>query len=196
MEAPTDKKGVERLLGTVNYVGKFITNLGTITKPIRSLLKKEIEFQWSFEQQKAFQDIKDTLTKDEGPVLKFFDVSKPVTISCDASPTGLGLIAKEMIANKSLPLAPPRLQRLLLRIRKYNYTIVYKSAKELMVLPYRNIRDELSVIDGIILKGDRIFVPLAMRKEMLKRIHHGHMGIEKSKRRARDALYWPLMSNR
>ena len=50
------------------------------------------------------------------------------------------------------------------------------------------------MIDGIILKGDRIVVPLAMRKEMLQRIHHGHMGIEKSKRRARDALYWPLMS--
>jgi transposase InsO family protein len=64
----------------------------------------------------------------------------------------------------------------------------------LSVLPYWNIRDELSVIDGIILKGDRIVVPLAMRKEMLQRIHHGHMGIEKSKRRARDALYWPLMS--
>ena len=68
MEATTDKKGVERLLGTVNYLGKFIPNLATITKPIRSLLKKEIEFQWSFEQQKAFQDIKDTVTKDEGPV--------------------------------------------------------------------------------------------------------------------------------
>jgi hypothetical protein len=63
MEATTDKKGVERLLGTVNYLGKFIPNLATITKPIRSLLKKQIEFQWSFEQQKAFQDIKDTLPK-------------------------------------------------------------------------------------------------------------------------------------
>jgi lipid A disaccharide synthetase len=92
MQATTDKKGVERLLGTVNYLGKFIPNLATITKPIRSLLKKQIEFQWSFEQQKAFQDIKDTLTKDEGPVLKFFDVSKPATIGCEASPTGLGAV--------------------------------------------------------------------------------------------------------
>ena len=31
MPAPTDKKGVERLLGTVNYLGKFIPNL----EPIR-----------------------------------------------------------------------------------------------------------------------------------------------------------------
>ena len=34
-----------------------------------------------------------------------------------------------------------------------------------------------------------------MRKEMLQRIHQGHMGIEKSKRRARDVLYWPGMNS-
>jgi len=33
MPAPSDKKGVERLLGTVNYLGKFIPNLATVTKP-------------------------------------------------------------------------------------------------------------------------------------------------------------------
>ena len=90
MPAPTDKKGVERLLGTVNYLGKFIPNLATITEPIRVLLRKDIEFQWAREQEKALHEIKSILTKDEGPVLKFFDVQKPVMISCDASPTGLG----------------------------------------------------------------------------------------------------------
>ena len=39
-----------------------------------------------------------------------------------------------MIAKKSLALAPPRLQRLLLRLQKYNYTIYYKSAEEMAVL--------------------------------------------------------------
>ena len=34
-----------------------------------------------------------------------------------------------------------------------------------------------------------------MRKELLQRIHQGHMGIEKSKRRARDVLYWPGMNS-
>ena len=38
MPAPTDEKGVERLLGTVNYQGKFIPNLATVTEPIRLLL--------------------------------------------------------------------------------------------------------------------------------------------------------------
>ena len=54
------------------------------------LLRKDVEFQLSHEQDKAFQEIKIILTKNGGPVLRFFDVQKPVTISCDASPTGLG----------------------------------------------------------------------------------------------------------
>ena len=72
MPAPSDKKGVERLLGTVNYLGKFIPNLATVTEPIRILLRKDTEFEWSYEQDQAFQEIKAILTKDGGPVLRFF----------------------------------------------------------------------------------------------------------------------------
>ena len=79
MPAPTDNKGVERLLGTVNYPGKFIPNLATVTEPIRVLLRKDIEFQWSHEQEKELHEIKSILTKDGGPILKFFDVQKLVT---------------------------------------------------------------------------------------------------------------------
>ena len=52
-----------------------------------------------------------------------------------------------------------------------------------------DVRDELSEVKGIILKGERILVPSFIRKEMLERIHQGHMGIGKSKRQARDLLY-------
>ena len=72
MPAPSDKKGVERHLGTVNYLGKFISNLATVTEPIRILLRKDTEFEWSYEQDQAFQEIKAILTKDGGPVLSFF----------------------------------------------------------------------------------------------------------------------------
>ena len=90
MPAPTDKKGVERLLGTVNYLGKFIPNLASLNEPIRVLLRKDIEFQCSHEQGKDLQEIKTVLTENRGPVLRFFNVQKPVTIRCDALPTGLG----------------------------------------------------------------------------------------------------------
>ena len=292
MPAPTDKEGVERLLGTVNYLGKFIPNLATATTPIRVLLRKDIEFQSSHKQDEAFQENKNILTKDEGPVLRFFYVQKPITISCDASPTGLGgvllqekcpvayasrtlteaesryaQIERELLAvqfslerfnqytygkkvtiesdykpleaivNKPLAAAPPpRLQRILLRMQKYDYTLGYKSRKELVLpdmlsraplsktsddniedeialhiklissnlpfskskleevrdetsndesmrqlketitsgwpetraeapastLPYWDVRDQLSEIDGIILKGERVLVPPSM----------------------------------
>ena len=61
-------------------------------------------------------------------------------------------------------------------------------------MPYFNIRDEISVVNGLALKGERIIVPLSMRKEMKQIIHSGHQGIEKCKARAREALYWPGMS--
>ena len=64
--APTDKKGVERLLGAVNYLGKFIPNLASVAEPIRVLLRKNIEFQWSHEQDKAFQEIKSVFTENGG----------------------------------------------------------------------------------------------------------------------------------
>ncbi|XP_046569886.1 uncharacterized protein K02A2.6-like [Haliotis rubra] len=55
-------------------------------------------------------------------------------------------------------------------------------------------RDELTVIDGIVYKGDKIVIPISMRKEMLERIHTGHMGIVKCKERARDDIFWPRMT--
>ena len=39
MPAPTDKKAVERLLGTINYLAKFIPDMSTKTTQIRELLK-------------------------------------------------------------------------------------------------------------------------------------------------------------
>lgn len=60
---------------------------------------------------------------------------------------------------------------------------------------YYHLQSELSVVEGLLLKGDRIVVPTSMRREMLQRIHEGHLGAEKSKRRAREALYWPNMNS-
>lgn len=59
---------------------------------------------------------------------------------------------------------------------------------------YWSIRDELSVMDGVIYKGMRIAVPPSMRSSMLAQIHGTHIGIVKCKQRAREALYWPCMN--
>lgn len=46
----------------------------------------------------------------------------------------------------------------------------------------------MSFVNGIILKGLNIVVPKYLRKEMLKKVHVGHLGIEICQRRAREVL--------
>ena len=56
-----------------------------------------------------------------------------------------------------------------------------KSRTPASIQVYWNVRDEFSEVEGVIFKNDRILVSSSMKKEMLQRIHQGHMGIEKSK---------------
>lgn len=56
---------------------------------------------------------------------------------------------------------------------------------------YFNFRHELTLHDGIILKGERILIPKDMRKEMMEMIHSSHIGREGCLRRARESIFWP-----
>ena len=46
-------------------------------------------------------------------------------------------------------------------------------------------------MDGIIFKGGRIVIPSSLKKDMLKIIQSSHLGVVKSKQRAKDILFWP-----
>lgn len=63
MPPPEDKKGVERLLGTINYLAKFIPYMSRVTQPIRTLLRKDITFHWERPQEDVFKDIKKILSE-------------------------------------------------------------------------------------------------------------------------------------
>ena len=56
------------------------------------------------------------------------------------------------------------------------------------------VRGELSVWEGILVKGDRLLIPSSMRKEVLQRLHEGHNGINKCRERAADTVWWPHIS--
>lgn len=51
---------------------------------------------------------------------------------------------------------------------------------------FYHVRGELSGVDGLLLKQNRIVIPSTLRQELLQRIHEGHLGVEKCKRRARE----------
>lgn len=50
---------------------------------------------------------------------------------------------------------------------------------------------ELSLENSVIMWGYRIVIPEAFRKDLLKEIHTGHLGIVKSKELARSYFWWP-----
>ncbi|KAK7111890.1 hypothetical protein V1264_011443 [Littorina saxatilis] len=319
MPTPSCRKDLERFLGMVNYLGKFVPNLSSVSAPLRDLMKQDNEWDWLKQHQDAFEQLKNLVTA--APILVFYDPSKPVTLSVDASQEGLGAvllhddkpiafasrsltdcekryaqIEKELLAvvfgvehfhyyvygravtvesdhkplesiiQKPLSAAPPRLQRMLLRTMKYNITLLYKAGREMYVsdtlsraplpikapasddweaqvhlivssLPvsdeklkifkeatandqsmqnlrkfiregfphkkeipediraYLGFQDELSEADGLLFKGEQIIVPNALRREMLMRVHEGHLGRDKSLAAAKEVIFWPGMSS-
>ncbi|XP_063607727.1 uncharacterized protein LOC134782233 [Penaeus indicus] len=59
-----------------------------------------------------------------------------------------------------------------------------------MLQPYWSFRDELSIEDGLVIKGSRIIIPVSMLNLVLDPIHVGHQGITKCQLRAKDCVYW------
>ena len=88
MPEPGDAKAVQRLLGSVNYLAKFVPHLSDILEPLRRLMDKDTEWCWLHIHQEAFDRMKKALVST--PVLQYYDVKKPVSIQCDASDGGLG----------------------------------------------------------------------------------------------------------
>ena len=63
MPQPEDKNGIQRLLGMVNYVGKFVPNLPEITSPLRQILKKRHSVALDRETFSCFRRDKDLTLK-------------------------------------------------------------------------------------------------------------------------------------
>ena len=60
--------------------------------------------------------------------------------------------------------------------------------------PYFPVRDELLVDNSIVLKSQRAVVPKSLHRSYIEQLHKGHPGIEATKRRARDVVFWPTMT--
>ena len=156
--------------------------------PLRQLTKDTAAWYWSFEQEKAFHQVKEALVK--APVLRFFNERKPLTLQCDASQFALGVallqdghpvafasralspaeeryaqIERELLAvvygmedfdyftygrnvlvesdhkplqaimKKHLTDEPRRLQRMLLRLQRYTFSLIFKPGSQLW-FPY------------------------------------------------------------
>ena len=188
MPPPTDRPALMRLLGMATYLAKFVPNFSEVTAKLRELLAKDAEYVWDDTiHGAALRKLKDILMTS--PVLRYYDVSKPLVIQCDASSYGLGAamiidgqpveyssrsmthtekdwaqVEKELLSicfamdrfhtyvygrqditvetdhrpliaimKKSLATAPKRLQRMLLRLQKYSFKLVYKPGSQMVI---------------------------------------------------------------
>ena len=72
-----------------------------------------------------------------------------------------------------------------------------KTVKEVPqeIQKYWTFREELTIEDGLILKGTCIVIPDKMREDILKQIHEGHLGLNKCQMRVKETVYWPGLND-
>ena len=57
-----------------------------------------------------------------------------------------------------------------------------------------DMRDELTLQDGLIFKANTVVIPRSLHADMKARVHSSHLGTESCPRRACECIYWPRMS--
>ena len=90
---PNNLKQLRSFLGAVNQFNKFIPNLASISFPFRTILKKDAEWTWNEEHEKAFVKINDEIKRVVE--LSHFKRNKEIRIICDASKQGLGAVLQQ-----------------------------------------------------------------------------------------------------
>ena len=76
-------------LGLVNYYHKFLPNLSTLFPP-HIMLRKGTKWNWTQNQQIAFDKVKELLQSDA--LLVHFDSTKPLLVYADTSPSEVGSV--------------------------------------------------------------------------------------------------------
>ncbi len=103
MDSPQNISELRRLLGMINYIGRYLPNLSTVLQPLNELLKSERDWCWGQSQMQAFTEVKQLISS--ASVLEFFDPAKPTVVSADASNYGLGGVLMQNHDGRLKPVA-------------------------------------------------------------------------------------------
>ena len=89
MPPPVDRPALRRLLGMATYLARYVPKFSDVTAKLRELLSDDVEFRFDdVIHGRALQEMKELLVN--APVLRYYDVTKPVHIQCDSSSYGIG----------------------------------------------------------------------------------------------------------
>ena len=94
---------MKSFLGMIGYYRRFIPRFSKIAAPLHALFKKDAKFEWTMEQENAFQQLKGKLTSK--PILQYPDLEKDFILTTDASNQGLGAVLSQGEIGKDLPIA-------------------------------------------------------------------------------------------
>ena len=56
---------------------------------------------------------------------------------------------------------------------------------------YYSVSAELTIQQGLLMRNNRLVIPSSLCHDMLDRLHTGHQGITKCRRRAQQSMWWP-----
>ncbi|XP_037515258.1 uncharacterized protein K02A2.6-like [Rhipicephalus sanguineus] len=87
------------------------------------------------------------------------------------------------LGSMDVDLLPPRVQRFRLKLMRFQYQRYWK------------YQADLSVSEGLLLKGSRILVTSALQRHMLELLHDRHQGINRCKALAQESVWWPGINN-
>jgi ribonuclease HI len=113
MKAPRLQKKVQRLIGCIAALSRFISRLGEKGMPFYKLLKKVDKFQWTTEAQEALEALKKFLTTP--PVLKLPHRATPdqlaedllLYISCTTHVVSTTLVVERVEEGHAYPVQHP-----------------------------------------------------------------------------------------
>src|SRR5258708_17665307 len=87
---PTKVRDVCSFLGFCNFYHTFIRGFAHLAHPLNKLTRKDTEWQWGDEEQKAFDTLKTRVTSK--PILTQPDLAEQFTLEVDASGFAVGAV--------------------------------------------------------------------------------------------------------
>src|ERR1051325_10896018 len=94
LKIPNNLTELRSILGLCSYYRRFVKNFSKTVKPLNKLLKKNIKYKWTQEQQKALDTLKQKLI--DYPILIQPDFEKPFILAVDASGYALGAVLSQL----------------------------------------------------------------------------------------------------
>jgi hypothetical protein len=95
LTTPKTPRQVRRFLGMASWYRRFIPDFSRVAAPLNRLLRKGVRWEWTTEQDAAFDTLKDSLSA--APVLACPNFGKPFVLQTDAADTGLGVALTQYI---------------------------------------------------------------------------------------------------